>query len=176
MMVERAQWLTELEMSLVVCLALSSGKRNSWRRAPRAHRKWCYGGARAVAMAAPVRANKGGGDRMEGARWERGCAPDQEGAVGTATAHHRRCTATTWWPLTGERRVRPRAARGRGKRAACAGAPFIFFLKFFSQIDFKHILSSLKSFLEVAPKIKVTQNKILYNFAFKVQTKNPIGL
>ena len=67
---------------------------------------------------------------------------------------------------------------GEGEREASRvrRCPFHFFLKFFSQIDFKHILSSLKSFLEVAPKIKVTQNKILYNFAFKVQTKNPIGL
>jgi hypothetical protein len=64
-------------------------------------------------------------------------------------------------------RLRPlRQKRGDGPLA-----PLSPFLNFFSQMFSNSILINLKAFSEFGPRIKVVQNKILYNFALRCNLK-----
>jgi hypothetical protein len=67
-------------------------------------------------------------------------------------------------------RAGPASASGPEARRRPAGSPvpfFFFFLKFFSKLFSKHLLTYLKVFSDFASKTKVVQNNFLYNFALK---------
>ena len=77
----------------------------------------------------------------------------------------------------GGRRGKPPRARPKGRTTGPARRPavspfsFSSFLNFFSQRFSNIFLSSLKSFSDVAPEIKVAPNKILYNFTLRCNPK-----
>jgi hypothetical protein len=81
------------------------------------------------------------------------------------------------WRGRGEReglraRVGPASAVGPEARRRPAGAPIPFsFFNFFSQLFSDSILINLKAFSQFAPRTKVFENKILYNFSLRCNSK-----